>query len=995
MKKTKPINAALSLLLIMLFITSAVIPAAASSDNGGIKMDRPALELVVGETDKLTAKSSSDVTWSSSDEKIVTVDAEGNVRGIAVGQAVVTVKNGSGSVKVPVYVVEKEYGFDDDIMISIFWPPTEEYLTDEQYQYMEDAGITWQLSAGDNSGKKNVIMKMTELAYKHGIHTSIGDNRLGGNLLSMRDSRIKSVISEYRNVPGANGYYMLDEPFNPNDFIDAYRSLKEADPASYMHLNFLPYAAYPSVKVYMSQMNDWLRLCEASGYPQDYLMYDLYPFGIQAGSFNRGGFLTNIDAVRRIGLQNNVKTGTYIQTVCIPGAYRSLTRAETLYEINMALAFGIKQLSYFTWFTPHDRSEPFEDGIISVDGKPNKKYEFICELGRMVHTVGKTLASCDALEVYESRDPSGSSVERIPRGYFVTAASTKYDFTVSYLRDRKTGRNYCMVVNNSFSKPQEIQLKFDDAVSSLEYLSYEDGQLHPVEITDGVVTLDCEAGGAYILALPEGYDRGIPTATPEKGENLAKYALITADSSSGSGGWYMDNLNDGQRFSSGSANGWQSRSKDGLGSIVVDLKDVRTFDRIDLYPAGSSDKYGEHFPTSFSVSVSSDGSDWELTAEAEDFEIINKTVPSLRFGKTEARYIKIDVTGCKGKKSELCEIEVYEDGASVPEPERIDVAQAPAERGTYEIKYKKDSNIAKGKSVSVSSFPASDSYRVWGWHPDFLVNGGDGGWTSDVKIHMSDPDSTEFAIIDLGDFFEISRVNTVAQGCWPVDFNIAVSDNNVEWTVIASEKNSTDENGGYDLVLDTPVKGRYVKFTGTKLRNTAADGYMLQLSEIEVYGTPYKDTAEAAEMIAAYVKAGGAEDSASVSAVKALIGDENATQSQLDCAMKKMLDEFGLTLKPFETPEVAENAKYEFKFLRQTEYSPAVTTDDGTDTEPSPDTESTADQTSDQTTERSAGTEGEPAKKKTNTAAVIAAVAAGAVIVGSVISIIINGKKKK
>ena len=84
MKKSRSVNAALSLLLIMLFITSAVIPAAASSDNGGIKMDRPALELVVGETDKLTAKSSSDVTWSSSDEKIVTVDAEGNVRGIAV-----------------------------------------------------------------------------------------------------------------------------------------------------------------------------------------------------------------------------------------------------------------------------------------------------------------------------------------------------------------------------------------------------------------------------------------------------------------------------------------------------------------------------------------------------------------------------------------------------------------------------------------------------------------------------------------------------------------------------------------------------------------------------------------------------------------------------------------------------------------------------------------------------------------------------------------------
>ncbi len=983
MKKTI-IRIAASALLAPLFVLSSVMPAAASGESVTLKINKTALELVVGETYPLTVSGADGLRWSSSDEGVVTVDADGNLTGVSVGVATVKVENDGGSAEATVYVVEKEYGFDDNIMISIFWPPTQEYINEEQYQYMEDAGITWIMGSGDNLGSKKVQLKMLELAYKHGIHMTVGDGRLGGNLPSMNEKQIKKVIDEYKNIPGANGYYMLDEPFNPNDFIDAYKVLKEADPGSYMHLNFLPYAAYPSVQVYMSQMNDWLRLCEAAGYPQDYLMYDLYPFGIQAGSFNRGGFLTNIDAVRRIGLQNDVKTGTYIQTVCIPGAYRSLTRAETLYEINMALAFGIKQLSYFTWFTPHDRSEPFEDGIISVDGKPNAKFKFICELGKMVHTVGKTLVACDALEVYESRDSSGSSVERIPKEFFAASANNKYDFTVSYLRDRKTGRNYCMVVNNNFSKAQQIKLKFEDAVTSLEYLSYEDGKLYPVEMQDGAVTLECEAGGAYILALPEGYDRGIPAVAPEKGENIAKYALITADSSSGTGNWYMDNLNDGQRFSTGSANGWQSRSRDGLGSIVVDLKDVRTFDRIDLYPAGSQENYGEHFPTAFSVSVSSDGTNWELTAEAENFEIIQKTVPSLKFGRTEARYIKIDITGCKDKKSELCEIEVYEDDGSVPDPERIDVAQAPPERGTYEIKYKKDSNIAKGKSVSVSSFPASDSYRVWGWHPDFLVDGGGGGWTSDVKIHMNEADSTEFAIIDLGDFFEISRVNTVAQGCWPVDFNIAVSDNKVEWTVIADEKNSADKDGGYDLVLDTPVRGRYVKFTGTKLRSTSADGYMLQLAEIEVYGAPSKDKAEAAEMIAAYVKAGGSEDSKSASAVKALIDDDNATQSQLDRAMKKMLDEFGLALKPYELPASAENAKYEFKFLKQTASTPDTT---APDTEPAPATE--PDQTDPVTTEA----EGEPAK--TNTAAVIAAAVAGVVIAASAAVIILTLVKKK
>ncbi len=984
--------AAVSALLILLFMITPALHASASG-KGSASMNKSALELVVGETYPLTVKNAENVKWSSGDEKIATVDGDGAVTGVSVGRTVVTASFDGGSLEAEIFVVASEYGFDDDIMISIFWPPTEEYLTDEQYQYMEDAGITWQLSAGDNSGKKAVMLKMTELAYKHGIHTCIGDSRLGGNLLSMRDSRIKSIVEEYKNVPGANGYYMLDEPYNPNDFIDAYKSLKEADPASYMHLNFLPYAAYPSPKVYMSQMNDWLRLCEAAGYPQDYLMYDLYPFGVAKGSFNRGGFLTNIDAVRRVGLQNNVKTGTYIQSVCIPGAYRSLTRAETLYEINMALAFGIKQLSYFTWFTPHDRSEPFEDGIISVDGKPNPKYEFICELDAKVHTVGKTLARCDALEVYVSRDPAGSSVKTIPGDFFVRSKSSSQDITVSYLRDRISGRNYCMAVNNNFSGKKTVSLVFAEDIKSLEYLSYDDGKLYPVEMQDGVVTLEFEAGGAYIFALPEGYDRGLGEPVPGEGENLCKYAQITADSSAGAGSWYMDNLNDGQRFSSGSSNGWQSRSKDGLGYVTVDLKDVREFNRIDLYPAGSDDSYGECFPKAFSVYTSADGESWELAAEAENFEIKEKTVPSLLLGKTAARYVKIEITDANKKKSELCEIEIYNDDGSIPSPERIDEYTAPAERGTYEIKYKKDSNIAKNKPVTVSSYPESDSYRVWGWHPEFLVDGTDKGWTSNVKIHPDNPNSTEYAIIDLGDFFNVSRVNVLRNGCWPVDFNIAISEDGSNWNKVSEQKNSPDEGDGFDLTLDAPVKGRYVKFTGTKLRSTPADGYMLQLREIEVYGEPVKDTAEAEAMIAEYVKAGGDESSDSVKAVRTLASDALATQSQLDYAMKKMLDEYGLALKPFVAPEIGKNVEYEYKYLRKTESVPSDTTDTDTVTEDEPGTEPDT-QTDEPGTEPAVTDDSGDEPKKPNTAAVIAAIVSGIVIAAGIAAIIILKKKK-
>ncbi len=879
-----------------------------------IKMVRAALELYVGETDKLilSGDGKDAASWKSSDSGIVTVDGSGNVKGIAVGTAEITAEYGGTTAVCKVFVVEKEYSFDDDIMISVFWPPTQEYINDEQYKYMADAGITYVMGSGDNLGAKDVQLKMLELCYKYGIRMTVGDNRLGSNLLSMSEEKINKVVEEYRNVPAANGYYMLDEPYNPNTFINAYRILKNADPNSYMHLNFLPYASYGSVVTYKAQMNDWVKLCAQTGYKQDYLMYDLYPFGLEAGSMNRTGFLLNLNAVREVGLANDVKTGTYIQSVTQSVAFRSPTESETRYEINMALAFGIKQLSYFTWFTPYNRSEPFEDGIISYDGIPNPKYEFICRLNKEVKMLGPTLAKCDSLEVYQSSNGQ-NAMERIPEDFFVQRAD-KSDFTVAYLRHKETGRNYCMVVNNNFSKKKTFSLKFAEEISSLEYLSEKDGKIYAQEMGgDNTVTFDLDAGAARLFILPEGYDFSEKRVwTPEARENLALHAQVYCDTSSGSNGWYMCYLNDGQRFSDGTSNGWQADNKAGTAVVLVDFERELTFNRIDLYPAGDRFDYGTYMPADFAISISVDGENWYKLASAEGFATEGTAVPSIRFDTVKARYIRIIISKANGKKIQIAEIEVYNDDGSVGEPGNI-IDFGKKERGSDVVKYKAGASIAKGKNVKVSSYPADGSYKSWGWWPDFLVDGTyNKGWTSNVKAHMDTASATEYAIIDLGDNFMISSFEVFPLGCWPKDFEVRVSIDQSEWTVIDSQKSSKKPSDSYEVTLEKPVAGRYFMFIATKLTRTEADGYMLQLAEIAVYGTPYKDEQEARKLMEDFVSAGGSVDSDLYKDVAGTLADANATQSQLDSKMKAMLESVGLSLPQAET---ASQTKADYKFV--------------------------------------------------------------------------------
>jgi len=397
------------------------------------------------------------------------------------------------------------WSFDDNILLSIFWPPTREYINDEQWQYMKAAEIDWIMSSGDNLGAKETQIKMLELCDKYGLHMTVADNRLGGNLLKLSREEIVSIVDEYKDYNGAKGYYILDEPGNPNIFLDAYKALKSAAPDGYMHLNFLPYGAYSSVNEYMAIMDGWCKLCEETGYPIEYLMYDLYPFGLPEGSFNWTGFLTNANAARIVGLKNKVKTASYIQAVEQSVGFRSMNRAETLFEMNMSLAFGQKQLSYFTWFTPENRSEPFADGIISPRGVPNEKYKFICQLGHYVHTIGKTLIKCDALEVY-STSSGGNVLGTIPDNFFVKATSQDADVTFSYLKNKENGQNYLMVVNNSFSKEQIVTLSFDKEIDILEGINSTTGDVEEISFDNGQTTLDLEAGGAQILVLPEGFD---------------------------------------------------------------------------------------------------------------------------------------------------------------------------------------------------------------------------------------------------------------------------------------------------------------------------------------------------------------------------------------------------------------------------------------------------------------------------------------------------------
>ena len=180
--------------------------------------------------------------------------------------------------------------------------------------------------------------------------------------------------------------------------------------------------------------------------------------------------------------------------------------------------------------------------------------------------------------------------------------------------------------------------------------------------------------------------------------------------------------------------------------------------------------------------------------------------------------------------------------------------------------------------------------------------------------------------------------------------------------------------------------GRFVKITGTKLRGTDIDGYMLQLGEVEVYGTPYLDRNFANSAIDLFLGNGGDKNSQSLKAVKDALENELTTQKELDILIQTMYDEAGITdgEAAIEPEEEQTAAEYEFEYFS----APGSETDTVTDAETEKDT------APDITDPETKPTENDNGDKTLKTGLIIGgAIAAAALIAAGVIFVIKKRKK--
>lgn len=590
--------------------------------------------------------------WTSSNPAVASVDANGLVTGVSNGVTIVTVSDNSiGFSKTVKVVVGEDLPYARDKMtVSIFAPPTGNLFTEEQYKIVSEADVDLVLNTY-NVYTTEDNLKLLDMAGKYGMTAVVADMRLRSDMPNVTKEQVEQVYNDYKGISNLEGFYVYDEPWNPNAYVNSANHFTSTVPGGFVYLNLFPGFVYNSYEQYEYIFDDLAALTEGN---VD-LMFDVYPF-MQDGTTDYKLMFDSLDTVRRSGLKYDVNTAACVQAIGYgpvggPLVKRIPSESDLLYQNMAYLAYGVKHVAYFKYSQEADNGqESYSTCPIDENGKPTDVYYYMQRVNPVVHTLGETLINCDAKEVYlAGSDTYGQSA--VPSNFFVQSNDNSKSLILSYMTDRDTGRNYLMVVNNDVKKSVTASLKFANEIRNIEVLNNSTGEWTATSVS-GNYGIALPAGGAALIALPENYR--YEEAKAQANANVLYHKTVYGNSSLGTpgtrdenlAGWYLNCLTDGYIDANASRglNGWCSELKDEPFNtyVKIDLGEVQTLNSLTLHAVAASTGYSGYFPKAYTISVSKDGEKWTQVASATGSNTSSSVTHN--FEATDLRYVKVDVT---------------------------------------------------------------------------------------------------------------------------------------------------------------------------------------------------------------------------------------------------------------------------------------------------------------------------------------------------------------
>lgn len=473
-----------------------------------------------------------------------TIAAVSGVKVVGLGGAG-TVKFNEISVKsysntgVPVY----EAGGRIDI--SAYSPVPAALMNEEQFEKLAAAGFTKAL--GLLEGRVGLSESMTEEEIKE----KLGDlyarvNADAEKALALSEkygveyyvfNELLYNIERYTNISAADyvklllenatyikstayaGNFLADEPTADelSALIAAYDAYKEAG-GKEAFVNLLPYEGESGIgalwnktwKNYQEYISAYI---EGIGKKEGYISFDHYAFLTDSiGEYH----LQNLEYVASEAKANNIDLRTFVWA-CANGSgkHRAVTSVDDLrFQLNSALCFGAKQMSYFMYSCNTDTESSVTGLINSKTGEESAVYGYAKQANAEIHAFEKaylnfvwdgfyTAGSCSQFSNIKGAAKKADRMSLI-------AADSSANILIGNFKDADNVYEYgatdaFMVMNYAdptvANASSEVTLTFGDATRAIVY---QNGVRTVRKLSGGALALSLAAGnGAFIIPLAD------------------------------------------------------------------------------------------------------------------------------------------------------------------------------------------------------------------------------------------------------------------------------------------------------------------------------------------------------------------------------------------------------------------------------------------------------------------------------------------------------------
>jgi hypothetical protein len=388
----------------------------------------------------------------------------------------------------------------DEFPVSYWYGPPATSNTLDTWRTVRDCNFTF---CGPRSGyslEQNRLM--LSFCQKLNIKAIVVDGRIDPRMTDREgwQDRIAGIVADYRDDSALYGYHLKDEP-NYRDFkalgqINA--EFLQHDPHHLPYVNLFP--TYASTKqlgtpTYADHLDKYLSIVEPR-----VLSYDHYC--LKRDGTDRPDYFENLSLIREYGIRYGVPPWNIVQSLSLIANWTP-TVAEMRWQVYTSLAYGMKGIVWFTYWSEKSREQKGRVGIVDSEGKPTRLYPIVQRLNGEMKVLGRTLLGLTSTGVFHTGEiPAGC--RRLGTDALVSAP-TEMPLVIGFFRNEK-GVDYVMVVNGNRTEAVEVPLTFLPHVKSIAEIRATDGSEHPVALSDQQATFDLAPGEGQLLRIATAFE---------------------------------------------------------------------------------------------------------------------------------------------------------------------------------------------------------------------------------------------------------------------------------------------------------------------------------------------------------------------------------------------------------------------------------------------------------------------------------------------------------